>query len=163
LVHLSTGDILRAEVANDTELGRKAKAIMDAGQLVSDEIVIGMIANKIRVSSAEAQGFVFDGFPRTVAQAEALDRMLADLGLAVSVVINMVVAEDELTARLLKRAQEQGRTDDNEETIRKRFHTFLQQTLPVAAYYQQQGKLREVDGLAPVDEVQRRIAQALPA
>jgi adenylate kinase len=157
LTHLSTGDILRGEVSAGTPLGQEAKVIMDAGKLCPDQIVIGMIDNKVRSEKSACNGFVFDGFPRTVAQAQALDEMLATNGLSITVVVNMEVEEEELVARLLKRGQEQGRTDDNEETIRKRFHTYLEQTLPVAEFYRAHGKLTSINGIGSIGEIQARI------
>lgn len=162
LVHLSTGDILRAEVAAGTELGKKAKALMDAGNLVPDEIVIGMIEAKIK-SSAGAKGFIFDGFPRTVAQAEALDNILTQNGLSINYMISLQVAQSLLTERLLKRAQELGRLDDTEEVINNRFNVYQQSTLPVAEYYKGQGKLCVVDGVGSIDEIFGRIQNILNA
>jgi adenylate kinase len=162
LAHLSTGDILRAEVANGTHLGLQAKQVMDAGQLVSDDIVVGMIRNKIRAESGRSRGFLFDGFPRTVAQAHALDSMLRDLGMGVSVVVKMEVENEECVDRILKRGREQGRTDDTPETARKRLDTYLQQTLPVAAHYEQLGLLKHIDGMGTVQEVFQRIQGSLP-
>lgn len=160
LVHLSTGDILRAEVAAGTDLGIQAKAIMDAGKLVSDEIVIGMISHKIDANSG-AKGFIFDGFPRTVAQAEALDQMLADKGTAITYMISLMVEEEELVKRLVKRGETSGRTDDNEETARKRYKEYMEKTLPVATYYQSQGKLRELNGIGEISDVFGRIQSVL--
>lgn len=156
LVHLSTGDILRGEVAAGTDLGNKAKAIMDAGKLVSDEIVIGMISNKIDANT-QAKGFIFDGFPRTVTQAEALDSMLAEKGTSISCMISLVVAEDELVKRLVKRGETSGRADDNEETARKRYKEYNDKTLPVGDYYKMQGKLHEINGIGEVSDIFGRI------
>jgi adenylate kinase len=163
LVHLSTGDILRAEVKAGTELGQKASEIMERGALVPDDVVIGMIENKIDQAPADAKGFIFDGFPRTIAQAEALDERLEQKGMAIDVVVNMEVPEDELVNRLVKRAQQEGRTDDNEETVRKRFQTYQAETLPVAEYYEKQGKLKNISGVGNLAEIESRIREALPA
>ena len=160
LIHLSTGNLLRAEVAAQTTLGIQAKAIMDSGFLVSDEIVVGMIENKLDETSGAA-GYVFDGFPRTVAQAEALDQMLSRKGLAIDRVFSLDVDEDELVRRLLARAAIEGRADDNEASIRQRFAAYEEQTLPVAAYYAQQNRLERLAGAGTLDEVYSRLQAAI--
>ncbi|MCS6968001.1 MAG: adenylate kinase [Cytophagales bacterium] len=153
LVHLSTGDLLRAEIAAQTELGLAAKKLMDQGILVPDEIVIGMIRNKIQ-ENLNANGFIFDGFPRTVAQAEALDKMLAENGLAISGMIALQVSEEELTKRLLLRGQTSGRADDqNEALIRKRVEEYNHKTRPVADFYAAQGKFTAINGIGEIDEI----------
>jgi len=163
LAHLSTGDILRAEKEAGTELGRQAKQLMDDGKLVPDEIVIGMIRNKVMELKDQRKGFVFDGFPRTTAQAEALDRLLAELNMPIRACIKFEVDEAELLGRLLKRAQEEGRSDDNAATIQKRLTTYREQTLPVADYYQRQGKLHDIDGQGELNEVFARVEAHLPS
>jgi adenylate kinase len=160
LLHFSTGDILRGEVKAGTELGKKAEQIMNAGQLVSDEIVIGMIKNKI-AANMDANGFLFDGFPRTVEQAAALDEMLAEKQTAITCTLSLEVPEEELTRRLLQRAIEQGRKDDTEEVIKARVVEYNQKTLPVADFYGKNGKLHGVEGLGEVSEVAGRIAEVL--
>jgi len=160
LVHLSTGDMLRAEKASGSELGNRVAAIMAAGQLVSDEIVIELIAKRLDTNT-DAPGFIFDGFPRTVAQAEALDALLTDKGTAITCMISVQVPEEELVTRLVKRGQESGRTDDNEETIRKRIGVYNKETLPVADYYQGQDKLNNIQGVGTIDEIGDRIAAIL--
>jgi adenylate kinase len=161
LQHLSTGDMLREEVKAESSLGREAKSIMEEGGLVSDEIVIGMIDK--RVEDADGiDGFVFDGFPRTVEQARALDSLMADYDQQIDAVISIEVPEEELVKRLLKRAADENRTDDNEETIRARYQTYLEQTVPVADYYKEEGKLIAVDGLGDVDAIFERIKAKLP-
>jgi len=153
LVHLSTGDMLRAEISAKTELGLEAKALMDKGQLVPDEVVIGMIEHKLD-GNKEAKGFVFDGFPRTVKQAEALDALLEAHNAPIKVVLSMVVGEEELTRRILNRGKTSGRADDQDESIVKnRVAEYRNKTEPLARYYAAQGKLKEVKGEAPVDEV----------
>jgi adenylate kinase len=152
LVHLSTGDLLRAEVAAQTTLGKEAKIIMDSGKLVSDAIVIGMIENKI-ASTTGAAGYIFDGFPRTVAQAEALDKLLEKLGTEIHHVFLLEVKERELIERLLNRALQEGRSDDNHETIQRRLDEYKAKTLPVAAHYATKHKTRHVNGEGTVDGV----------
>jgi adenylate kinase len=152
LVHLSTGDLLRAEVAAQTPLGQEAKVIMDSGKLVSDAIVIGMIENKINHTQGAA-GYIFDGFPRTVAQAEALDTLLTKLGTEIHHVFILDVNEHELIERLLNRAQLEGRSDDNHETIQRRLDEYKAKTLPVAEHYAAKHKTRHVDGMGTVDGV----------
>lgn len=156
LVHLSTGNMLRAELAAASDLGKRVKAIIDAGQLVSDEIVIELISNKLD-TNPDAPGFIFDGFPRTVAQAEALDRLMEAKGLAISCMVSLVVPEEELVQRLVKRGLDSGRADDTEETIRKRIVIYFNETLPVAGYYKGQGKLYELEGVGAVEEIADRI------
>jgi adenylate kinase len=153
LIHLSTGDLLRNEIANGTTLGLEAKKIMDEGQLVPDKVVIGMISNKLD-ESKEANGFIFDGFPRTVAQAEALDALLESRNDSISGMIALIVDEDELEKRLLARGKESGRPDDaNQEIIRKRILEYKSKTTPVANYYKEQGKLQNVKGVGSIEEI----------
>lgn len=162
LKQLSTGDMLRAEIAAGTDLGKKAKAVMDAGNLVSDDIMVDMIANRIDQPDC-AKGVIFDGFPRTVDQAEALDAMLADKGKPLNVVIQMVVDEEELVNRLNTRIQQTidagqpVRADDNEETFRKRLGVYRDQTAPILPYYEAEGLLQKVDGMQPIDFVSKQI------
>jgi adenylate kinase len=155
-VHLATGDLLRSQVAQGTTLGQKAKALMDEGKLVPDEIVIDMIEHKIQ-SNPEAKGFLFDGFPRTVAQAEALDRMLEGRETKIAGMIALEVPEAELKTRLLKRAEIEGRADDTEETIQKRLNVYNTTTLPVAEFYRAQGKLHTIDGQGAMEDITARI------
>lgn len=153
LIHLSTGDMLRAEIAAQTKLGLEAKTLMDKGELVPDSVVIGMIENKLDTNKS-ANGFVFDGFPRTVKQAEALDALLAARNVPIKLVLSMVVSEEELTKRILHRGKTSGRTDDQDENIVKnRVAEYRKKTEPLASYYKEQGKLKEVKGEAPVQEV----------
>lgn len=163
LVHLSTGDMLRAEIAAQTKLGLEAKKLMDKGELVPDSVVIGMIENKLDTNKS-ANGFVFDGFPRTVKQAEALDELLANRNVPIRVVLSMVVSEEELTRRILHRGKSSGRTDDQDESIVKnRVAEYRKKTEPLASYYQAQGKLKEVKGEAPVDEVCNALCNEIDA
>lgn len=160
LVHLSTGNILRDEVNRQTPLGVEAKKIMDQGQLVSDEIVIGMIKSKVS-ENLEAKGFIFDGFPRTVAQAEALDKLMDAMNAPISVLLCLEVPEEELKERLLKRGVIEGRTDDNETTISNRIVEYKNKTQPVADYYQAQGKLKKIQGVGAVDEIFQSLKDAI--
>jgi adenylate kinase len=159
LTKLSTGDMLRAHVGAGTELGRRAKAIMDAGDLVPDDIIIGMVRSELE--AAAQIRFLLDGFPRTAAQAAALDALLADMNASVTAAISIEVPAEALVARMLKRATEEGRSDDNEATIRNRMAVYQLQTKPLVDYYRGQSKLKIVDGLGSVEEVSERIRSVL--
>ncbi|WP_256011349.1 adenylate kinase [Desertivirga xinjiangensis] len=153
LVHLSTGDILRNEIANGTQLGIEAKKLMDQGLLVPDEVVIGMISNKLD-ANRDARGFIFDGFPRTVAQAEALDALLLSKDTSISVMIALNVDDQELEKRLLLRGKDSGRPDDaNPEIIRKRIEEYNSKTAPVANFYKSQAKFVSINGIGSIDEI----------
>lgn len=157
LIHLSTGDLLRNEISNGTTLGLEAKKIMDEGQLVPDEVVIGMISNMLDANK-DTKGFIFDGFPRTVAQAEALDKLLESRDQSISGMIALIVDEDELEKRLLSRGKESGRPDDaNQEIIRKRIEEYKSKTTPVANYYNEQGKLQSIKGVGSIEEIAESI------
>ena len=156
LIHLSTGDILREEVSKETELGILAKKFMDAGELVTDELIIGMIKNKI-VSNDTDKGFLLDGFPRTISQAKALDEMLKSNSLQVNHVISLEVNDSILIERLLSR----GRSDDNEETIKNRLDVYKNQTLPIKEYYKSSGTLIEIKGDDSVETVSKNIFSSL--
>lgn len=157
---VSTGDMLRAAVKSSSAIGRDAAGYMERGDLVPDDVVIGVAAERLQQSDAR-QGFILDGFPRTAAQAEALDGILAKLGVALERCIALDVAEDHLVERLLGRARVEGRADDNEETIRTRMRVYRAQTQPLIEYYRKRGVLREVDGLGTMDAVAERIQGAL--
>ena len=153
LIHLSTGDILRGEITQGTTLGLEAKQLMDDGKLVPDEVVIGMISNKLDANT-EAKGFIFDGFPRTVAQAAALDTLLDEKSTAISGMIALVVDDEELEKRLLERGKTSGRPDDaNPEIIRKRINEYNSKTTPVAEFYKNQNKFTSINGIGTVDEI----------
>lgn len=161
LIHLSTGDLLRNEISNGTPLGLEAKKIMDEGQLVPDEVVIGMISNMLD-ESKDANGFIFDGFPRTVAQAEALDNLLESRQKSISGMIALIVDEEELEKRLLSRGKESGRPDDaNQEIIRKRIQEYKSKTTPVANYYDNQGKLQSIKGVGSIEEIAESIDKVI--
>lgn len=153
LIHLSTGNLLRQEIADKTPLGQEAKNFMDKGQLVPDEVVIGMIDSCLE-KHADAKGFLFDGFPRTVAQAEALDKLLSLKKTGICKVLALEVDEEELTRRLVRRGETSGRSDDtSEDVIRQRFSVYKKDTEPVAGYYKEQGKFEVVKGMGTVDDI----------
>jgi adenylate kinase len=153
LIHLSTGDLLRNEISQGTVLGLEAKKLMDQGILVPDAVVIGMISNKLDANK-DAKGFIFDGFPRTVAQAEALDELLKTKNSAISVMIALEVNDEELEHRLLLRGKDSGRPDDaNPEVIRKRIKEYNDKTAPVAGFYKAQNKFKSVSGIGSIGEI----------
>jgi adenylate kinase len=162
IVQLSTGDMLRAAVKAGTPVGQEAAAIMARGDLVPDDIMVKVISERLDAPDC-ANGFVLDGFPRTVAQAEALTRLLAEKRLRLDAVIELAVDPEALVARIEKRARETGgaREDDNAETARKRLEVYQKQTAPVVAYYRARGMLESVDGMLPIDEVSARIEAIL--
>lgn len=165
---LSTGDMLRAAVAAGTPIGVKAKAVMDSGALVSDEIVIGIVADRIEEPDAK-KGFILDGFPRTLAQAEALDAMLASKGLKLDAVLELKVDQNKLVDRIVKRAEEAKaagqpvRKDDDPEVFKVRLDAYNRDTAVVAPYYEKRGQLTAIDGMKPIDEVTAAIEKALAA
>ncbi|AII51119.1 adenylate kinase [Hymenobacter sp. APR13] len=153
LVHLSTGDLLRAQISQGTELGLRAKKLMDEGLLVPDEVVIGMIDSALQTNK-QAAGFIFDGFPRTVPQAESLDRLLAEHETKVSCMVALEVAEEELVTRLLERGKTSGRPDDQDETkIRKRVTVYNTETAQVAGYYAAQQKFHALNGIGAIEDI----------
>ena len=153
LIHLSTGDLLRSEIAQGTALGLEAKKLMDEGALVPDAVVIGMIGHKLD-TNPNAKGFIFDGFPRTVAQADALDNLLESKKAPISGMIALEVPDDELERRLLLRGKDSGRPDDaNPEVIRKRIKEYNDKTAPVADFYKGQNKFTSINGIGTVDEI----------
>lgn len=157
---ISTGDIFRANVSQETPLGLEAKRYMDAGEYVPDEVTNAMVRSRIAEPDAE-NGFLLDGYPRTVAQVEELDAMLSDGGHELDAVVVLTVDQEELVARLLKRAEIEGRADDTEDVIRKRQQLYADQTAPLIAVYRDRGLLREVDGMGSVDDVSARVFTAL--
>lgn len=161
LVHLSTGDLLRGEIKAESELGLQAKELMDRGELVADEIVIGMIRNKME-ANLDARGFIFDGFPRTKTQAEALDQMLAVKEEPITTMLALEVPEEELVKRLLGRGATSGRADDsNEEVIRNRIREYETKTAPLKDYYSAQGKFKAISGVGSVEEITARLVEAI--
>jgi adenylate kinase len=157
---ISTGDIFRANVSQQTPLGVEAKRYMDAGDYVPDEVTNAMVRSRIAEPDAEG-GFLLDGYPRTVAQVEELDAMLAEGGHRLDAVVVLTVDQDELVARLLKRAEIEGRADDTEDVVRRRQQVYTDQTAPLIAVYRDRGLLREVDGMGSVDDVSARVLAAL--
>jgi len=161
LVHLSTGDILRAELAAQTVLGQEAKKYMDKGELVPDKVVIGMIGLKID-KNHDARGFIFDGFPRTTEQAKALDVVLHKKGTPISIMLSLEVEKKELIKRLLGRGQVSGRSDDQDVSIiENRIRVYNNETAPVKGFYEKQGKYQAIDGMGTIDEIFERLCKAL--
>jgi adenylate kinase len=153
LKHLSTGDLLRSEIANNTPLGLEAKNFMDKGQLVPNEVVIGMISSAVD-ANPKAKGFLFDGFPRTTAQADALDKLLELKGTSISLMLALEVSEEELVKRLLKRGQTSGRSDDtNEKIIRERINVYHNETSAVAEHYRKVNKVEMIEGEGSIDDI----------
>ena len=161
LTHLSTGDLFRKHLGEGTDLGNLAKKYMDQGHLVPDEVVIQMVEHKIN-STSDSKGFIFDGFPRTTAQAEALDEMLNGLGMKISGMIALDVPQEILKERIKERGKTSGRTDDqDEEKINTRIRVYLAETLPVAEYYEKQGKFQNINGVGKIDEIFDEISSVI--
>lgn len=161
LIHLSTGDILRGEIAAGTALGLEAKTLMDKGDLVPDAVVIGMIKSKLK-NNPSASGFIFDGFPRTAAQAEALDTLLNELNTAISVMLSLEVDDEELTQRLLLRGKDSGRADDQDESIiRNRINEYNNKTAPLKEFYGSQNKLQSIAGVGSIEEINQKLCAAI--
>ncbi|MBQ1736882.1 MAG: adenylate kinase [Muribaculaceae bacterium] len=162
LFHISTGDVLRDNIRRGTELGKTAKGYIDQGQLVPDELIIDILAQVLDENKDKAsEGVIFDGFPRTIPQAEALEQLLADRGTRIDAVVGLEVPEEELIKRILLRGQQSGRADDNEETARKRLEVYHNQTSPLKAYYEEQGKYRAINGLGTIDGIFELIKEVL--
>ena len=160
LNHISTGDVLRAEIKNGTELGKTAKSYIDQGQLIPDELMVNILAS-VFDSFGDSKGVIFDGFPRTIPQAEALKRMLQERNQGVSVMLDLEVPEDELMDRLIKRGQISGRADDNEETIKKRLAVYHEQTAPLKDFYKKEGIYRHINGLGELERIFADICAAI--
>ena len=162
LFHISTGDVLRDHIRRGTDLGKIAKGYIDQGQLVPDELIIDILAQVLDENKEHTrQGVIFDGFPRTIPQAEALEQLLADRGMRVDAVVGLEVPEDELIKRILLRGQMSGRADDNEETARKRLEVYHNQTSPLKAYYEERGKYKTINGLGAIDDIFASISDTL--
>ncbi len=160
--HISTGDVLRAEIKNGTELGKTAKDYIDQGQLIPDSLMIDILAS-VFDSFKDSKGVIFDGFPRTIAQAEALKVMLRERGQEVSVMLALEVPEDELMVRLIKRGKDSGRADDNEETIKKRLNVYHSQTAPLIDWYKAEGQYRHIKGLGTMEDIFADICKEIDA
>ncbi|MBK9421253.1 MAG: adenylate kinase [Flavobacteriales bacterium] len=161
LKHLSTGDLLRAEIKAKTPLGLQAQELMSAGELVPDEVVVGMIRNLLE-NNPDAKGFIFDGFPRTRAQAEALDEAMKETGSEIKLMLALDVPEEELVTRLLGRGETSGRPDDmSEEVVRKRIREYEKKTAPLKDFYHAQGKLRKIHGLGSIVDITSRLTDAI--
>ncbi|PWB04151.1 adenylate kinase [Duncaniella muris] len=161
LTHISTGDVLRKEIAAGSELGKIADSYISKGQLIPDELMVDILASEFDRLRPESKGFIFDGFPRTIPQAEALKKMLEDRGEEVHSVIGLEVADEELMERLIKRGAESGRSDDNPETIGNRLKVYHSTTSPLRDYYTAEGTYRAIQGSGRVDEIFSRITEAI--
>ncbi len=161
--HISTGDVLRGEIKNNTELGKIAAQYINDGKLVPDSLIIDMLAATLDAKGKDIKGVIFDGFPRTIAQAEALNAMLAERGQSVSTVIGLEVEDAELIKRIILRGQTSGRADDNEETAKKRLDTYYSQTLPLKDFYIKEGKYAKIQGMGTIDEIFASIKNAIEA
>lgn len=161
LKHISTGDLFRKHLSEGTELGQKAQKFMDDGKLVPDDVVIGMVGETIQENN-DRDGFIFDGFPRTVAQAEALDELMKKFNMKIDGMIALEVPEDELKRRIKERGKTSGRSDDqNEEKINTRIQVYREETMPVANYYEKQGKLAKVNGVGSIEEIFNNICDKI--
>ncbi len=158
--HVSTGDILRSEVKDQTELGKKAQRIMEKGELVPDELLIEILHSVIEKNHGVA-GFIFDGFPRTLIQAIELDQLMNEINDSIDLVISLDVHDEEVVARLLKRAEIQGRKDDNKETIENRLNVYNNQTSPLLDYYNKQNKLEDIHGIGSIDDIFNNICMII--
>ena len=159
--HISTGDVLRNEIKNGTELGKTAKSYIDNGQLIPDALMIDILAHVYDSFGKDHKGVIFDGFPRTTPQAEALKKMLNERGHKIAAMIELSVPEEELMARLINRGKESGRSDDNEETIKKRLNVYHTQTAPLIDWYKNDGTHYHVVGLGSVDDIFTRISEVI--
>lgn len=159
--HISTGDVLRNEIKNGTALGKTAKGYIDNGQLIPDELMVDILAHVYDRFGSDHKGVIFDGFPRTTPQAEALKKMLQERGHKIAAMIELSVPEEELMARLINRGKESGRSDDNEETIKKRLNVYHTQTAPLIDWYKKEGVHHHVEGLGTVDDIFARIASEI--
>jgi adenylate kinase len=161
LTHLSTGDLFRKNISEGTDLGRKAQSYMDAGNLVPDEVVIGMVNDKVKTTS-DTNGFIFDGFPRTVAQAAALDTIMEENGTPISLMLSLEVDEQELMERLINRGKDSGRPDDQDpEKIKNRFAVYHKETAPVSGFYEEQGKLNIIHGVGGIEAIFNKLSEAI--
>ena len=161
--HISTGDVLRAEINCNTELGKTAAAYINEGKLVPDSLIIDILASTLDAKGKDIKGVIFDGFPRTIAQAAALNNMRAERGQEVSTVIGLEVNDEELIKRIIARGKTSGRADDNEETAKKRLDTYYSQTMPLKDFYIKEGKYAKIDGVGSIDDIYSNIKAAIDA
>lgn len=161
VAHISTGDVLRAEIKSGTELGKIAASYINDGNLLPDSLIIDILANVLDSKGKEIPGVIFDGFPRTIAQAEALDTMLKERGEEVTTVIGLEVEDQELINRIVARGKTSGRADDNEETAKKRLENYYNQTLPLKDYYIKQGKYAKIEGMGNIDDIYQNISEEI--
>lgn len=161
VAHISTGDVLRAEIKAETELGKTAATFINDGKLVPDSLIIDMLAGVLDSKGKDIPGVIFDGFPRTIPQAEALNAMLAERGEKVSVVVGLEVDDEELIKRIIARGKTSGRADDNEETAKKRLATYYSQTLPLKDFYVAEGKYAKINGVGSIDDIYAEIKKAI--
>ena len=161
--HISTGDVLRAEIKGNTELVKTAAAYINDGKRVPDSLIIDILASTLEAKGKDIKGVIFDGFPRTIAQAEALNSMLAERGQEVSTVIGLEVNDEELIKRIIARGKTSGRADDNEETAKKRLDTYYSQTMPLKDFYIKEGKYAKIDGVGSIDDIYSNIKAAIDA
>lgn len=159
--HISTGDVLRAEIKGNTELGKTAASYINDGKLVPDALIIDILASTLDAKGKDITGVIFDGFPRTIAQAEALDKMLEERGEEVSCVIGLEVDDEELVKRIVARGKTSGRADDNAETAKKRLDTYYSQTLPLKDFYIKQGKYAKIEGVGNIDDIYAEISKVI--
>lgn len=159
LLHISTGDLFRYEMGNDTPLGKEAKSYIEKGQLVPDEVTIGMLRNKVE-ANPDVPGYIFDGFPRTIAQSEALDALLKELETEVASLVMLDVEDEELVSRLLNRGKTSGRADDTDESIiRNRIEVYNSETAPVFDFYDKQNKSKKINGIGSIEDIHGRLAE----
>ncbi len=161
LLHISTGDLFRYEMGNDTPLGKEAKSYIEKGELVPDEVTVGMLRNKVE-ANPDVQGYIFDGFPRTIAQSEALDKLMAEKDTAISALLMLDVPDEEIIKRILERGKTSGRADDLDETIiQNRIDVYKSETSPVFDYYGKQDKAEKVDGVGSIEEIFDRLCASV--
>lgn len=161
VAHISTGDVLREQIAAGTELGKTAQTYINEGRLLPDDLIVGILASTLDAKGKDIPGVIFDGFPRTIAQAKALDEMLKERGQEVSVVVGLEVDDAELVKRIIARGKISGRSDDNEQTAKKRLITYYSQTLPLKDFYIAQGKYAAIDGVGSIDDIYAKIREAI--
>lgn len=161
LYHISTGEVLRDHIKRETDLGKIAKQYIDDGQLIPDELMINILDDVLELDAKDKPGVIFDGFPRTIAQAEALKELLAKRGKKLHAVVGLEVPEEELISRMINRGKQTGRADDNEETIKKRLKVFHSQTAPLKEYYRKEKKYKEINGMGKMEDIFNDIVEAL--